>query len=37
MRLLEGHSDEQLFAMIECLEQGRELVEQELKRMEGRG
>jgi DNA-binding MarR family transcriptional regulator len=34
MRLLESHSDEELRAMTEFLEQGRELVERELERLE---
>src|ERR687887_2128841 len=34
-RLLEPRSDEELLTMIEFLEQGRELVERELRRLEG--
>src|SRR5919201_2872445 len=34
-RLLEPRSDEELVTMIEFLEQGRELVERELRRLEG--
>lgn len=34
MRLLEGNSDEELLAMTEFLEQGRELVERELGGLE---
>jgi DNA-binding MarR family transcriptional regulator len=34
MRLLEGRSDEELLALTEFLEQGRELLERELERLE---
>jgi DNA-binding MarR family transcriptional regulator len=34
VRLLEGRSDDELIAMIEFLEQGREMVERELERLE---
>jgi DNA-binding MarR family transcriptional regulator len=34
VRLLEGHSDEEIELMIDFLEKGREMVEQELERLE---
>jgi DNA-binding MarR family transcriptional regulator len=37
VRLLERHTDEELAAMIDFLEQGREMVERELRRLESGG